>query len=1079
MKRSWILLSFQAIFCVGIWAQSVSQISGTVRDASGLAVPGAQVTATQTDQGLTRTAISSGEGTYVLPSLPVGPYRLEVKKEGFSTFVQSGIVLQVDSAPSIDPVLKVGSIAEQVQVEAAAAMVETQSTGVGQVVNQQQVVDLPLNGRAVTQLITLAGASNTVQAAYGAAPSSGNLVSSKNYPNEALVSVAGGALNGLTYLMDGGTHNDPFNNLNLPLPFPDAVQEFKVETSALPAQYGQHSAGAVNVVTKSGSNEFHGDAFEFLRNGDLNARDFFAPVQDNLKRNQFGGTIGGPILKNKLFFFLGYQDTIVRSAPAASIANVPTPAMLQGNLAPYEAKCFGTPQTLKAPYVNNVIPLSLVSPQAVKMASYFPVGPGDCGLTTYTLIANQTENMGIAKIDYQINAKQSIFGRYYITHSLVPSSFTGTELSVQNAGTDDEVNSIVLGHTFLVSPNALNTFRATANRVGITKFQVPILTPSSIGVQGVYEALPNYSNINISGDFASAGGFATPGLVATTTYQVSDDFSLIKGTHQMQFGGTYIRPGQNSTFCVYCNGLFTFSGSVTGSAFGDFISGTLSSFQDANITHDNERWNYFGIYAQDTWKATKRLTLNYGLRWEPYFAGRILNDQVTHFDMAKFLNNVHSTVYPNGPAGTLFPGDAGFDTGSRPNNTKWLDFAPRFGLAWDPQGDGRTVIRASWGIFNELPHTLFYYNYSSEPPWGESISLTNPPGGFANPWLGYPGGNPYPVKAGNPNFVPPVGGYYETVPLDVRVTYLEQWNFAIQRQLGSSWLLKASYLGNNTVHLWTDQELNPAVYAPGATTATTQARRLFTKLNPTQGPYYGTVENLDDGGTASYQGLILSAEHRFSSHFMVLANYTLAHCISDPVTTELSGPIYTNPSNRRFDRGNCTSVDVRHNFNLSGVLQSPKFNSRPLQIVAGNWQLSPIFGAHSGSYFAATTGVDNALTGIGGQRPNLTGSNPYCATQTITCWLNFSAFGSPAAGTLGNLGNNNLEGPGYFDVDVAVSRRFAIREHQTFEIRAEAFNIQNRANFLNPTATLNSSNFGKILTDVSPRILQFAMKFAF
>jgi hypothetical protein len=299
MKRfSTTLLAPMFLFLasgLGLFAQSMSQISGTVQDASGSAIPGAQVTVTQTDTGLTRVAETDSSGVYSLPSLPLGPYRMEVKKEGFSSYVQSGIVLQVDTAPTIDPVLKVGAVSESVQVEAAAAMVETHSTGVGQVVNSQDVVELPLNGREVTQLITLAGASNIVQYGFGQAPSSGNLISSKNYPNEALVSVAGGMLNGTTYLLDGGTHNDPFNNLNLPLPFPDAVQEFKVETSSLPAEYGQHSAGAVNVVSKSGSNGFHGDAFEFVRNGDFNARDFFAPKSDNLKRNQFGGTLGGPI----------------------------------------------------------------------------------------------------------------------------------------------------------------------------------------------------------------------------------------------------------------------------------------------------------------------------------------------------------------------------------------------------------------------------------------------------------------------------------------------------------------------------------------------------------------------------------------------------------------------------------------------------------------------------------------------------------------------------------------------------------------------------------------------------------------
>ena len=316
-------------FSLAAFAQSTSQISGTVKDVSGSVVPGAVVTVTQTNTGISRTAVSDASGVYSLPSLPLGPYRMEVKKDGFSVYVQSGIVLQVDSAPNIDPVMKVGSVSETVQVESDATMVEVESTGVGQVVNQQQVIELPLNGRQVTQLITLAGGANTVAAAFGQAPSSGNLVSSKNYPNEALVSVAGGMLNGTTYLLDGGTHNDVFNNLNLPLPFPDAVQEFKVETSALPAEYGQHSAGAVNVVSKSGTNEIHGDAFEFVRNGYFNARDTFAPVNDNLKRNQFGGTVGGPIRKNKLFFFVGYEDTIIRSAPASTPAVVPTAAELQ------------------------------------------------------------------------------------------------------------------------------------------------------------------------------------------------------------------------------------------------------------------------------------------------------------------------------------------------------------------------------------------------------------------------------------------------------------------------------------------------------------------------------------------------------------------------------------------------------------------------------------------------------------------------------------------------------------------------------------------------------------------------------
>jgi hypothetical protein len=324
-------------------------------------------------------------------------------------------------------------------------------------------------------------------------------------------------------------------------------------------------------------------------------------------------------------------------------------------------------------------------------------------------------------------------------------------------------------------------------------------------------------------------------------------------------------------------------------------------------------------------------------------------------------------------------------------------------------------------------------------------------------------------------------------------------------------LLKASYLGNNTIHLWTGQEMNPAVYVPGtcaagqygltaagpcSTISNTQARRLLTQLNPAQGKYFGALAYLDDGGTASYNGLLLSAEHRLSNHFSMLANYTYAHCIGDPQTTELAGPTYVNPADRRLDRGNCLAVDVRHNFNLSAVLQSPSYSSRPLRWIAGGWQLAPIVGLRTGSFFSITSGVDSALTGIGSQRPLQVLPDPYCANRSYTCWLNRNAFSGPSVPSAaaptpyyGSIGVNSLVGPGYFDLDLALSRRFSIREKQYVEIRAESFNLENRVNFLNPSnpglvgnasgAALNSSNFGKILSDVSPRIMQFALKYVF
>src|SRR3989441_754823 len=436
---------FSCLSCSGLWGQSTAQVSGTVRDQSGALLPGVELKVTQTATGLERSVLTNETGSYVLPNLPIGPYKLEASLGGFRTFTQTGIVLQVNANPVLNIVLQVGQVAETVEVQADAALVETRSTGVGQVIDNVRVMELPLNGRQVTELIILSGA----------AVGGGGQNTPRNYPTD-IISVGGGSNDGLTFLLDGGVHNDPYGNQALPLPFPDALQEFKVETSAVPAQYGFHAAGAVNVVTKSGSNEFHGSLFEFVRNRIFNARNTFATERDGLKRNQFGGVIGGPIVKNKLFFFGGLQTTFQRSDPKGNTTFIPTPQMLAGDWTTYaSAACqSGGGLTLRAPFANNRIdPASFSKPAVELMRRMNATTIDGCGRVLFGRKTNAEEWLPVAKVDYQVSQKQSLFGRFELARLDTPSDYDGqTVISIANPNFYRRMKSFILGDTYSLSP---------------------------------------------------------------------------------------------------------------------------------------------------------------------------------------------------------------------------------------------------------------------------------------------------------------------------------------------------------------------------------------------------------------------------------------------------------------------------------------------------------------------------------------------------------------------------------------------------------------------------------------------------
>jgi hypothetical protein len=1101
-------------------AASVSQIRGVIQDSTGASIPGAEVKATHTETGAIRTVTSDAAGNYVLPNLPIGSYQLAVTKDGFSRYVQTGIVLQVDVNPTIDVALKIGALSEEVSVQANAAMVETQATGLGQVVDQARVVDIPLNGRLPTDLIFLTPGV-VIGRSFRA-----------SYPTSAVISIGGGINGSVGYALDGGAHNDGLSNQNLPLPFPDALQEFRVETNALPAQYGYYASGSVNAVTKSGTNTIHGDLFEFLRNGDLNARNTFAPLRDTLKRNQYGGTVGGPIKKDKLFIFGGYQGTLQRSYPTAAPAFVPTAAMLSGNFSacPSEA-----PKTVPAG--------ATISPIALKVASLLPTGAGPCGQATYQLASSTyNEYQGIVKVDYQLSDKHTVFARYFLSRYDQPpgANLANNILVADQIGALDQAQSLTLGDTYVLTPTTVNSFRITGTKSTNTTVVNNYANLTSLGIGGIYQQplKPGLSTAYIS-SFAVTSGFtisSTPAVQPYTTLAFSDDVNLQRGAHQISLGMNFMNVRAFAINYLNSNGNVTFNGTApggTGSPMGDFLYGYAASFTQTFPSYSDQRQIVFGTYAQDSWKVSRRLTVNVGLRWDPFFAHTDPYGHADEFSLAAFEAGTRSTIYPNAPIGLLFPGDPGGPGtglgGAKFTNNELATFSPRIGIAWDPLGDGKTSIRAGYGFFYDFPSMSFDQFGFTTPFGGSASAVGSPVINLSNPWINSPGGvSPLPGAFGTKASLFPFGGSTYVYPTNTPPTSVQQFNFSVQRQFGSDWLASASYAGNTSTHLWIDNQINGENYIPGvagtlgapgvgcavgsyggvalgkpcSTTAALNAlyRRNLSILNPNQTPasnapynttpYYGAVDVLYPYGTGSYNSLILSLAHRFARNFSSTTNYTWSHCISDLYTPALGyGPDDTsNPAKPRGDRGNCPSADVRQVFSESIVLTSPKFSGRALETIAGDWKLGISIKADSGYYLTVNTATDVALVGTSGiQRPNQVLSNVYLPNKGQSGWLNPAAFATPATGTFGNLGAANILGPAALNVDVSLSRIFRIKDRTQLEIRGEAFNLPNLANLYNPVvASITAPNFGvpavpsgTAPTRNDPRIMQLALKYVF
>ncbi len=1125
-----------------MFAQSntVSQVTGTVEDSTGAAVPGATVTITNTGTNISRTMLSGPTGGYNIGNLQPGPYKLVVTKAGYATYTQAGIDIQVATNPTINVQLKVGEVSQQVVVHENAAMVETQNTSIGQVIQPEQVVDLPLNDRQPTQLIALSGAAVNMSN-----NNNGGLTGNLDYPTAVSFSVAGSQGNETNYFLDGALNMDYRTNIGLPLPFPDALDEFKVESSSLPANAGRAPGGVVSAVTKSGTNQFHGDVFEFLRNTAMDANIAFIAKPDQLKRNQFGGVVGGPVVKDKLFFFAGLQGTTERVLGQPVTAHVPTQAVLDGNFTNIlSPTCThqANQEYLNSKYTTgpNSDQLNLkqypLNPVALKVAALLPT-PTDqvCGLTNYAPYQSDDEWQGIGRVDWQRTANDAYFFRYFVSnYNLLPYYATGNILTASVPGLADQAQNLDIGETYVISPSMVSAARLSFDRTATVREAAPgIPTLQSLGANMTAQ-IPDFLSANFVQGYFNLIAPAFPGYDYENTFQLSENIAWNKGPHQFNFGFEDALVQMNDDGLFQVNGFITYANgasSVTGNALADFLTGNVDNFRQGNGQLGRDSKWVPSLYAQDNWKLAHNLQIDMGVRWDPFFPQANKYNMASDFNLANFTNGVvASTRYVNAPPGLTFPTDKGFNGNSDTASEPWK-FSPRFGLVYDPRGKGLETIRAGYGMFYDSSVMWNTMHIVLNPPWGETLSFTPLSywngGGISNPWYGQPIANPFPTPLSPPsNFVFPQGGQYVFEQQHIQPTYVQQWNVSFQKQLTPNWMASITYLGNKTTNMWLGDSQNYAqIINNGSTGACNiqygaqnlnfstcngssgeivdgvnneQARGALVQLNHAAGPYFsGGNIMMKAMGDAAYNGLLLTAQHRLSNGFSILANYTWSHCLDDGEVNQDITNSFQNPANPKADWGNC-AADRRQLVNLSVVAQSHKFNNHMAEAILGNWEGSAIFTVTSGAWLNVVTGSDNSLSGVGLDRPNYVG-NPLaggnmgggssCATNVKSKqhWFNTCAFAPNARETFGNVHRDSLLGPGNWNLDSGIWRNFPIENKFTFVFRAEAFNTFNHLWMPNPQNNAASINLSAAqpdaLTSPQPgtnsRLLQLAAKIEF
>lgn len=1071
----YLLPTLLAISCVPSYGQATAKIYGTVSDPSGGLIAGARIVAIQTATNVTRNTQSDTMGRYTIEFLPVGVYRLEVNAPAFKKYIQTGIVLEIDKNARVDPVLSVGAISESIEVVADAAAVDTASATLGQVVTHEEVQSLPLVDRDLYDLLEITAGvdSSTASNDFGVP---GRVTSVNGSPY--------GGAGAVNYTLDGGTNLGSLRNTGNNAPNPDAVQEFKVVTNGYAAEAGRFAGGIVSVVTKTGTNALHGSLFEYLRNEDLAAHPWvpgatsLLPV---LKRNEFGGSVGGPIRRNRTFFFGSYQGLRVRQTDFKNSASVPTDAMRQGDFS-------GTNITPKDPLTGNPFPGQIIpatrldaTTQAI-MAEWLP-RPNLSGVagssanyeTQYPKPQNQDEVM--VNVTDQLTDNQMLKVSYFRQTGKTSNNYndSGTLNWVVRSfhWNQQNINAI---HTWTLSPAVVNQFQGTFLRAMGGRLNTPEESLADYGSGYILQGDPTLPEITVSGWFRFGVSIAgTPS--GNDTYQVQDTLSWARGSHFLKFGvqASLDKSIQTTTLNNY--GVFTFDNSKsavprTGNAFSDFLLGKAYRMnQDAPSSKTDNAW-YLGMFIQDEYRLTRRLTLNLGLRYDLQFLPVDPWNQ-----KSTYAPGVQSTISPTSPTGLLYPGDPGVGRGIAKN--EYLRFAPRVSVAWDVTGDGKTAIRSGFGVFNGTVSGNEWNTVADGQPFAARQSFNDIQ--WSQPYASMSSTPfPYYYNPSSPRFLANANVY--PISQDFKLPYTYHMNFSLQRQLPGEVVATAAYVGALAHHLPYQQDVNAPVITPGGTGSNANARR------PYNSGELARILMLKGIINSAYHALQVTAEKRLSRDVQFKTNYTFSKAL-DGVDQQQTTAQLTSQDERnlRLERGR-SRYNARHVLVMSGNwrINYLKRAWKPLRIAANGWSLSAIATFRSGFPLTVAAGTDANGDGTSNNdRANLVyGVSPYLdpnrpRNEVVAQWFNTAAFERPAQGTVGNASRAILDGPGMRNLDLGIFRDFRITESKKLTFRAEGKNALNMVNLGNPGLSVGGSTFGVIRSARDMRVVQLGLRLQF